>query len=154
MQNEEEIIPVSEGKEFYLKVYRRWRLVACLDKVKVHLNGSFIGNLANGASLLVRLKDSSDVSLEIETQAWRNVFNLQISGDALFDFGFSWNGSGTLARYNNIKAFKVQGCRILNTELLTTKLQRTENWMSGIVIGLCMIVLFVIQLSQCHFRIH
>ncbi len=154
MQNEEVIIHASQDKELYLKLVRRWRFVACLSKVKVHLNGVWVGSLANGSSLLIGLKDDNDVVLEIETQAWRNIFTLQIRGDMLFEFGYSWNGSGTLARYNNIKPFKVLGGRIINTELLTTQLQRTENWISGIAIGICLISMIIIQLARCHFHIN
>lgn len=154
MQNEEVIIPHDPGKACHLRLKRKWHFVECLSKVIIRIDGNEVTALKNGEEILVPVKPGSVIELDLQSPAWHNFYKVEITGLPEIVISFSWFGSGAIFKHNNIRLLGHSGCRITETDKEQTKLQKMDNKMSMWFIGILMAAYVVLQLSQCHFRIH
>jgi hypothetical protein len=122
--------------------------VECLSRVLVNIDGVETAALSNGEEILLPVKPGSIIELDLQAPAWHNYYKLEITGVPEIEFTFSWNGSGTVFKHNNIRLLSHSGCRILEENRELTDKQKLDNKMSYWFIGILLaayVVLLIIK---------
>ena len=126
----------------------------CLSKVLIHIDGVEVAALKNGEEVILPVQANSTIELDLQSPAWHNNYTVGITELAVIEFCFSWFGTGSIFKHNNIRLLRHSGCRITETGSELTPLQKMDNKMSFWFIGILMFFYVILQLMQCHCRIH
>lgn len=154
MPNEEIIIVHNPDKVCHLRIKRKWHFIECLSRVIVYINGLETATIKNGEEITIPVPSDSVIELDLQSPALHNYYILEITGIPMIEFSFSWFGSGSFFKYNNIKVRSHFGCRITEKGKEFSQRQKLDNKMSFWFIGILMAAYVALQLAQCVFKIH